>query len=103
MVPSEWVVLPGTTWQFEQAMGLDSAGAVAPWFTCARCTPATPVVDATAGGAAGTFPSAPATATRAASPWQEAQPEEASRVIDPLMWVASAPTVMVPVVAAVLV
>ena len=25
------------------ANGLDSAGAVAPWFTCARWTPATPV------------------------------------------------------------
>ena len=49
MVPSEWVVLPGTVWQFEQASGLESAGAVLPWFTCARCTPATPVADATDG------------------------------------------------------
>src|SRR5512137_1404402 len=99
MVPSECDVLPGTVWQFEQAMGLESGGAVAPWFTCARCTPAMPVAEATTGGAAGTFPSAPATDTRAGSPWQEAQPDDASNVMEPSMWVARAAPVMLPVVA----
>ena len=61
MVPSECALLEGMTWQFTQASAFDSAGAVAPWFTCARCTPATPVADATTGGATAWFTSAPAT------------------------------------------
>src|SRR5512137_35920 len=73
MMPSECALLEGTTWQFTQASAFDSAGAVAPWFTCARCTPATPVAVATAGGDAAWFTSAPATLTRPVVPWQEVQ------------------------------
>ena len=99
MAPSEWVVLPGTVWQFEQASGLENAGAVAPWFTCARCTPATPVADATAGGEEAWFRSAPATLTRPGVPWQDEQLWAAVRLMVPSMWVASAAPVMLPVVA----
>src|SRR5512137_1550217 len=73
MVPSECAFTVGTVWQFTQASAFDSAGAVAPWFTCARCTPATPVADATAGGDAAWFTSAPATLTRPDVPWHEVQ------------------------------
>ena len=86
-------------WQFAHAIALESAGAVAPWFTCARCTPATPVAVATTGGEAAWFTSAPATLARPGVPWQEAQPWAAERLMVPLMWVASAAPVMVPVVA----
>ena len=50
MAPFEWALTVGTVWQLTHAIALESAGAVAPWFTCARCTPATPVAVATAGG-----------------------------------------------------
>ena len=73
MVPFECALLEGMTWQFTQASAFDSAGAVAPWFTCARCTPATPVADATTGGATAWFRSAPATLARPGVPWQEVQ------------------------------
>src|SRR5512137_820567 len=99
MVPSECELLEGRTWQFTQASALDSAGAVAPWFTCARCTPATPVAVATAGGEAAWFTSAPATLTRPVVPWQDEQLWAAVRLMVPSMWVVSAPRVMLPVVA----
>src|SRR5512137_2070632 len=99
MVPLPWLLAVGTTWQFEQAIAFDSAGAVLPWFTWARCTPATPVAEATMGGEDLTFPSAVATPTRAASPWQEAQDCGAVSVMVPSMWVARAPAEIVPVVA----
>src|SRR5512136_779105 len=73
MAPSEWAFAVGTVWQFTQASAFDSAGAVAPWFTCARCTPATPVAVATAGGEDAWFTSAPATLTRPGVPWQDVQ------------------------------
>src|SRR5512137_3153873 len=103
MAPFEWALTVGTVWQFTHAIALESAGAVAPWFTWARCTPATPVAVATTGGDAAWLTSAPATLARPGAPWQEAQPWAAVSVMTPSMWVASAPTVMVPVVAAVLV
>src|SRR5512137_677024 len=103
MAPSEWAFTVGTVWQFTQASAFDSAGAVAPWFTCARCTPATPVAVATAGGEEAWFTSAPATLTRPVVPWQDEQLWAAVRLMVPSMWVASAPRGMVPVVAAVLV
>src|SRR5512137_1967441 len=87
MVPSEWALLDGMTWQFTQAIGFDSAGAVAPWFTWARCTPATPVADATTGGATAWFGSAPATLARPAVPWQEVQ-DMLERSIVPSTWPA---------------
>ena len=99
MVPSEWAFTEGMTWQFTQASAFDSAGAVAPWFTCARCTPATPVADATAGGEEAWFTSAPATLTRPVVPWQDEQLCAAVRLMVPSMWVASAAPVMLPVVA----
>ena len=61
------------TWQLVQRMGSESAGAVAPWFTCARCTPATPVADATTGGATAWLASARATLARPVVPWHEVQ------------------------------
>ena len=73
MAPSECALLEGRTWQFTHAIAFDSAGAVAPWFTCARCTPATPVAEATTGGAIAWLTSAPATLIRPAVPWQEVQ------------------------------
>ena len=99
MAPFEWALTVGTVWQFEQAMGLDSGGAVAPWFTCARCTPATPVADATTGGEEAWFTSAPATLTRPVVPWQDEQVVGVTIVMAPSTWVASAAPVMVPVVA----
>ena len=97
--PSPWLFAVGTTWQFEQANAFDSAGAVAPWFTWARCTPATPVAVATTGGAAACLASAPATLTRPVVPWQDEQLWAAVRLMVPSMWVARAAPVMVPVVA----
>jgi len=73
MAPSEWALTVGTVWQFTQAIALDSGGAVAPWFTCARWTPATPVADATTGGATAWLTSARATLVRPAVPWQDVQ------------------------------
>src|SRR5512136_1751871 len=73
MVPSECELLEGMTWQFTHASAFDSAGAVAPWFTCARCTPATPVADATTGGATAWLASARATLARPVVPWHEVQ------------------------------
>src|SRR5512136_3130216 len=73
MVPLPWLLVVGTTWQFTQANALDSAGAVAPWFTCWRWTPATPVAEAVIGGAAAWLASAVATLVRPGVPWQEVQ------------------------------
>src|SRR5512136_1516012 len=83
MVPSEWAFTVGTVWQFTQASAFDSAGAVAPWFTCARCTPATPVADATTGGATAWLASARATLARPVVPWQEVQ-DMLARSTEPL-------------------
>src|SRR5512137_2742340 len=99
MVPFECELLAGMTWQLVHRIGSDSAGAVAPWFTCARCTPATPVAVATAGGDAAWFTSAPATLARPVVPWQDEQLWAAVRLMAPSMWVASAAPVMLPVVA----
>src|SRR5512137_233110 len=101
--PSPWLFAVGTTWQLVQANAFDSAGAVAPWLTWARCTPATPVAEATMGGAAACLASAPATLARPLVPWQDEQLVAVTIVMTPSMWVASAPRVMVPVVAPVLV
>ena len=87
MTPFECALLVGRTWQLTQAIARDSAGAVAPWFTCARWTPATPVADATTGGEAAWFRSAPATLTRAAAPWQEVQDMPLTSMV-PFRWVA---------------
>ena len=99
MAPFECALAVGTVWQFTQASALESAGAVAPWFTWARCTPATPVAVATAGGEEAWFRSAPATLTRPVVPWQDEQFWAAVRLMVPSMWVASAAPVMLPVVA----
>src|SRR5512137_2941258 len=88
MMPSECELLPGTVWQFEQASAFDSAGAVAPWFTCARCTPATPVAVATTGGATAWFTSADATLTRPGVPWHDVQ-DMALTSRMPFTWVAA--------------
>ena len=73
MAPFECALTVGTVWQLTHAIALESAGAVAPWFTWARCTPATPVAVATAGGEEAWFRSAPATLTRPVVPWQDEQ------------------------------
>src|SRR5512137_2127212 len=73
MTPFEWSFVVGTTWQFEQANALESAGVVAPWFTCWRWTPATPVAEAVIGGAAAWLASAVAALGRPVVPWQEVQ------------------------------
>ena len=73
MAPFEWALLAGMTWQLVHRIGSESAGAVAPWFTCARWTPATPVADATTGGATAWLTSARATLARPVVPWQEVQ------------------------------
>ena len=99
MAPFEWALTVGTVWQLTHAIALESAGAVAPWFTWARCTPATPVAVATAGGEEAWFTSAPATLTRPVVPWQDAQVVGVTIVMVPSMWVASAAPAMLPVVA----
>src|SRR5512137_153249 len=73
MTPSLCELLTGMAWQFAQRIGSDSGEPVAPWFTWARWTPATPVAEATAGGATAWFASALATLARPAVPWHEVQ------------------------------
>src|SRR5512136_586843 len=99
MVPLPWLLVVGTTWQFEQASALERAGVVAPWFTCWRCTPATPVAEAVIGGADAWLASAVATLVRPAVPWQEVQLSATVSVMAPSMWVLRAAPEIVPVVA----